>query len=186
MATPVSATVTQSALDFQGLGQLRGQAAQDGNKAIRETAQQFETMFIEMMMKSMRESVEKSDLNESSAEDTFQGMFDKEVAHQMAKRGTVGIADMLVRDHEQRNALRSTAEALQQMNSTPQAPGIQLNKPDKSWPLPQNSAPAGLPLPAAPSIKPLQSFMPLSAPAQPVERPARKALDTYGQTGGDS
>jgi len=59
MATPVSSTVTQSALDFQGLGQLRGQAAQDGNKAIRETAQQFESMFIEMMMKSMRESVEK-------------------------------------------------------------------------------------------------------------------------------
>lgn len=185
MATPVSHTVTQSALDFQGLGQLRGQAAQDGNKAIRETAQQFESMFIEMMMKSMRESVEKSELNESSAEDTFQGMFDKEVAHQMAKRGTVGIADMLVRDHEQRNALRSTAEALQQMSSTGKTQGIPLNKPDKSWPL-NTTSPAGLPLPAAPAIKPLQGFIPLSAPAQPAERPARKALDAYGQTGGDS
>ena len=185
MANPVSNTVTQSALDFQGLAQLRGQAAQDGNKAIRETAQQFESMFIEMMMKSMRESVEKSDLNGSSAEDTFQGMFDKEVAHQMAKRGTVGIADMLVRDHEQRNAMRSTAEALQQMNSSAKTPGILLNKPDKSWPL-NPSSPAALPLPPAPAIKPLQNFMPLSAPAQPVERPARKALNTYGQTGGDA
>ena len=185
MATPVSHTVTQSALDFQGLGQLRGQAAQDGNKAIRETAQQFESMFIEMMMKSMRESVEKSDLNESSAEDTFQGMFDKEVAHQMAKRGTVGIADMLVRDHEQRNAMRSTAEALQQMSSSAKTQGIPLNKPDKSWPLNPASA-TGLPLPAAPAIKPLQGFIPLSAPAAPAERPARKALDAYGQTGGDS
>jgi flagellar protein FlgJ len=185
MATPVSNTVTQSALDFQGLGQLRGQAAQDGNKAIRETAQQFESMFIEMMMKSMRESVEKSDLNESSAEDTFQGMFDKEVAHQMAKRGTVGIADMLVRDHEQRNAMRSTAEALQQMSSSAKTQGIPLNKPDKSWPLNPASA-TGLPLPAAPAIKPLQGFIPLSAPAAPAERPARKALDAYGQTGGDS
>lgn len=184
MATPVSNTVTQSALDFQGLGQLRGQAAQDGNKAIRETAQQFESMFIEMMMKSMRESVEKSDLNESSAEDTFQGMFDKEVAHQMAKRGTVGIADMLVRDHEQRNAMRSTAEALHQMSSA-KTQGIPLNKPDKSWPLNPASA-TGLPLPAAPAIKPLQGFIPLSAPAAPAERPARKALDAYGQTGGDS
>lgn len=185
MATPVSQTVTQSALDFQGLGQLRGQAAQDGNKAIRETAQQFESMFIDMMMKSMRESVEKSELNASSAEDTFQGMFDKEVAHQMAKRGTVGIADMLVRDHEQRNALRSTAEALQQMSSSVKTQGIPLNKPDKSWPL-NTTSPAGLPLPAAPAIKPLQGFIPLSAPAQPAERPARKALDAYGQTGGDS
>ena len=113
-------------------------------------------------------------------------MFDKEVAHQMAKRGTVGIADMLVRDHEQRNALRSTAEALQQMSNTGKTQGIPLNKPDKSWPLPQNSAPAGLPLPAAPAIKPLQGFIPLTAPAQPAERPARKALDAYGQTGGDS
>jgi Rod binding domain-containing protein len=41
MSSLVKAPTTQSALDFQGLGQLRGQAAQDGNKAIRETAQQF-------------------------------------------------------------------------------------------------------------------------------------------------
>lgn len=184
MSTSVNANVTQSALDFQGLGQLRGQAAQDGNKAIRETAQQFESMFIEMMMKSMRESVEKSDLNESAGEDTFQGMFDKEVAHQMAKRGTVGIADMLVRDHDKRNAMHSTAEALQQLDGG-KAPAMLLNPPAKSWALPQGTS-SGMPLPPAPAMKPLQLYMPLSTPAPTPDRPARKALDAYGQTGADS
>jgi len=185
MSTLVSSPMTQSALDFQGLGQLRGQAAQDSNKAIRETSQQFEAMFIEMMMKSMRESVEKSDLNESSAEDTFQGMFDKEVAHQMAKRGTVGIADMLVRDHDRRNAMQSTADALKTLDGS-QAPGMPLNKPEKSWPLQKDAGSAGLPLPAAPALKPLQGFAPVGAPGEATDRPARKALDAYGQTGGDS
>jgi len=181
MSSLVKAPTTQSALDFQGLGQLRGQAAQDGNKAIRETAQQFESMFIEMMMKSMRESVEKSDLNESAAEDTFQGMFDKEVAHKMAQRGTVGIADMLVKDHERRSAMQSTAEALQKLDGSP-AQGIPLHQPEKSFPLPKDQAP-GIALPPAPALKPLQGFAPIGAPGEATDRPARKAIDAYSQSG---
>ena len=167
MATPVSSTVTQSALDFQGLGQLRGQAAQDGNKAIRETAQQFESMFIEMMMKSMRESVEKSDLNESSAEDTFQGMFDKEVSVQLAKKNTMGLADMLVKNLEQQQAnVATTADMLKQRQDTaafnaaakgialnPKAAGISLDK--------LNPKAAGIALPQAPKFE-------LNMPAKPL------------------
>jgi flagellar protein FlgJ len=48
-------STTSSYLDFDGLGQLKGQARQDAKSAIRETAQQFEALFLQMMMKSMRE-----------------------------------------------------------------------------------------------------------------------------------
>ena len=98
-ALPAASAVTpRSYLDFDGLGQLKGQARQDAKAATRETAQQFEGLFIQMMMKSMREASVKSELSESSAKDTYEGMFDKEVATQMAKRNTLGIADMLVKN----------------------------------------------------------------------------------------
>jgi flagellar protein FlgJ len=115
-ALPAASAVTpRSYLDFDGLGQLKGQARQDAKAATRETAQQFEGMFIQLMMKSMREASVKSDLSESSAKDTFEGMFDKEVATQMAKRNSLGIADMLVKNMPVANA-PSTAAMLEAHN----------------------------------------------------------------------
>ena len=87
---------TRSYLDFQGLGELRSQAARDGKGALRETAQQFEAMFLQMMLKSMRESIEKSELTASAHADTFESMFDREVSMSLARRNAVGLADMLV------------------------------------------------------------------------------------------
>ena len=89
---------TGSYLDFEGLGALKGKAAKDSKGAMRETAQQFEALFLQMMMKSMRDASFKSDLVESQAKDTFEGMFDKEVSLAMAKRNTLGLADMLVKN----------------------------------------------------------------------------------------
>jgi Rod binding domain-containing protein len=95
---PVNTTdTTRSYLDFEGLGKLRGQARQDGKAALRETAQQFEGMFLQMMLKSMREATAKSDLVESSGAETFEAMFDKEVTLQLSKRNMMGISDMLVK-----------------------------------------------------------------------------------------
>jgi peptidoglycan hydrolase FlgJ len=90
-----STNVTRSYLDFQGLGELRGRAAQDGKGALRETSQQFEALFIQMMMKSMREATFKSDMLQSDALDTYQDMFDREISVAMASRSSMGLADML-------------------------------------------------------------------------------------------
>ncbi len=152
--TPASdLPLTQSALDFGGLGKLRAQARQDEGQAVRETAQQFESMFIQLVMKSMRETIEKSELSESGGQETFEGMFDREVAHQMSKRGAFGLADMLVRDHEQRSQMVSTADALLAREAA--APRIKpLAAPETGLPM-NTTTPAGLPLPAARSLKAL-------------------------------
>jgi Rod binding domain-containing protein len=135
-----SSSSTNSYLDFDGLGQLKGQARKDAKSAMRETAQQFEAMFIQMMMKSMRESIVKSELSESSTVDTFEGMFDKEVSLQLSKRNSMGLADMLVKNLEQQQAsMTSTAELLKQrqdpaalaakpMALNPPQPGMALDK----------------------------------------------------------
>jgi peptidoglycan hydrolase FlgJ len=108
---PVNNASARSYLDFQGLGELKGRAARDEKGALRETAQQFEAMFLQMMMKSMRESIDKSDLMQSSHTDTFEAMFDREVSVALSKRNAMGLADMLVQTQERQMA--TTAQALQ-------------------------------------------------------------------------
>lgn len=162
MSTTNALPVTQSALDFQGLGKLRAQARQDEKRAVQETAQQFEAMFIQQMMKTMRDSIEKSELSDSHAQETFESMFDREVAHQMSKRNSLGIADMLVKDHERRSEMISTAEALQSrgMNAAPQLRPLDAQPGGIALP---SARPSGIPLPPAPAIRALSpAEMPLS------------------------
>jgi Rod binding domain-containing protein len=131
-------STTSSYLDFDGLGQLKGQARQDAKGAIRETAQQFEALFLQMMMKSMRESIVKSELSESNTMETFEGMFDKEVSVQLAKKNSMGLADMLVKNLEQQQAnIATTAEILKQR----QDPAAFAAKP-----MPLNPVQLGMPL----------------------------------------
>ena len=87
----------KSSLDFAGMGALRGKAQRHEEKATRETATQFEAMFIQMMLKSMREAVQKNDPMRSSQQDTFEEMYDRELSMQLAKRNTLGVADMIVK-----------------------------------------------------------------------------------------
>ena len=84
-----------SYLDFSGLSDLRHRAAKDGEGALRETAKQFEALFIQMMMKSMRDATFKSDLLQSDTQDTYQEMFDKELSVKLAARGGFGMTELL-------------------------------------------------------------------------------------------
>jgi len=156
--------VSRSYLDFDGLGQLKAQARTDSKSALRETAQQFEALFLQMTMKSMRESVIKSDLIESNTTDQFESMFDKEVSVQLSKRNSMGLADMLVKSLEARQASTppATADVLKARDTSAQQ-GMALNP-----------AQLGVPLQAA---KKLMSDLPrpngamlLSAPHKPMNR----------------
>ena len=158
-------STTSSYLDFDGLGQLKGQARQDAKGAIRETAQQFEALFLQMMMKSMRESIVKSELSESNTMETFEGMFDKEVSVQLAKKNSMGLADMLVKNLEQQQAnVATTAEILKQR----QDPAAFAAKP-----MPLNPVQLGVPLD---KLLPKQNgfalpkpqVFPLNLPAKPI------------------
>jgi len=87
----------QSAYDFGGLGQLKAQAAKDGTDeaAIQKAAQQFEGMFLQMMLKSMRASVPEGGLLNSQATKTFEQMYDQQIVMAMTERGSTGIAEMV-------------------------------------------------------------------------------------------
>ena len=122
-------------------------------------------MFIQMMLKSMREATVKSDLVDSKTIDTYQSLYDKELSLHMAKRGVMGIADMLTRQLANTGAAPSAADALRlpQNATQPAAPGLPLHPARR--PLSLQQTPAALVLP-----RPRTGDMPLqqAAPGLPV------------------
>ena len=99
-----------------------------------ETAQQFEGMFLQMMLKSMREATVKSDLVESSGAETFEAMFDKEVSVQLSKRNMMGVADMLVQTQSRQMSPPPSTDELLKSRGTA-SKGFPLNQPGKAYPL---------------------------------------------------
>jgi flagellar protein FlgJ len=84
-----------NALDFAGLAQMRAGAVQGEEKVTKEVAQQFESIFINMMLKSMRDATERSGLLDSEATKTYESMFDQQMSTELAGKGTFGIAQAL-------------------------------------------------------------------------------------------
>lgn len=79
-------------LDARALDALRQQAARDPKQASRQAAVQFESLFMQMVMKSMRDATPKAD--GSSGDDNFTGMLDAQFAKQFSGRAG-GLADLL-------------------------------------------------------------------------------------------
>ena len=133
----------QSALDFQGLGNLKAQATRTANAAenpaLRKAAEQFEAHFIHQMIKTMREasaSNEDGDLMGSNVTKTYEAMFDQEIAQEMAKKGGIGLSKMMVESfaRQQQPTNPSTAELLESraaLNNESAKRGIPLVPPTK-------------------------------------------------------
>lgn len=85
------------ALDSQGLDKLRLQAKQSPDKALQGAAQQFEQVFLNMMLKSMREASPQDGMFDNEQTKMFTGMLDQQLAQSMSSGHGVGLADVMVR-----------------------------------------------------------------------------------------
>jgi flagellar protein FlgJ len=83
--------------DFQGLSELRSRARNNSEETLREVAGQFEALFIQMMLKSMRDAGFGEGLLDSEHTKTYQAMFDKQISIDLSKRQGLGLAEMMVR-----------------------------------------------------------------------------------------
>lgn len=108
MIGPTSDMSSKFALDTKGLGDLKQSAKAGSPEALRGAATQFEAMFINMMMKSMRDATPQEGMLDSQQSKMFTGMLDQQMSQNMAKRG-VGLADVLIR---QLSAQAAGAQAL--------------------------------------------------------------------------
>ena len=85
-----------TAFDTQNLDQLKLQAKRDPAKAAGAAAKHFESLFVGMVLKSMREATPQDGVFDSQQSRMFTSMLDQQLAQHVSSRG-VGLAAALTR-----------------------------------------------------------------------------------------
>jgi flagellar protein FlgJ len=102
----------KAAFDSKGLSQLRQGTVAKDPAAIKAAATQFEAMFLNMVMKSMRDATPQDGIMDSEQGKMFTSMLDQQTTQNMAKRGT-GLADALIRQMTGNSAAAAAGGAAQ-------------------------------------------------------------------------
>jgi flagellar protein FlgJ len=84
------------ALDTQGFDALRAQAGANPQQGLKEAAKQFDAVFTQMMLKSMRDATPSDSPFESNDTKSFTSMLDQQLSQQMSSKG-IGVADMMLK-----------------------------------------------------------------------------------------
>lgn len=92
-----SKLLTSAAWDAQSLNELKAKAGQDPAANIRPVARQVEGMFVQMMLKSMREALPKDGIFSSDSTRLYTSMYDQQIAQQMTAGKGLGLAEMMVK-----------------------------------------------------------------------------------------
>src|SRR5688572_29884786 len=117
MTAPINAS-----FDFSALASLRNDAKAQDPAALKEAAKQFESLFTQMLLKSMRDanrSFGEDSLFGSSQGDFYQDMFDDQIALHLSKGKGLGLADMLVQQLTQSGMVKPSEAATDAQSTAP-------------------------------------------------------------------
>ena len=70
----------------------------DAEKDIEKVSRDFESVFLNKLLSSMRKTIPKSGLLDSFASDMFQSMMDEEMSKEMSKNKGMGMGEMIYND----------------------------------------------------------------------------------------
>ncbi len=111
--------------DFQGLATLKQQAREDQQGSLEKVARQFESLFVQMMVKQMRQASLGEGIFDSDKTRFYQDMYDKQLSLHLSETGGIGIGKML---REQlgkgQGSLTSQLSGLENYRSHPVLPAI--------------------------------------------------------------
>jgi len=85
-------------VDFQGLSQIKSAAGKKDPEAMEKVAEQFEALFLQTMLKTMRATSFDNGLMDNDASKMYRDMADQQLALDMAKQRQGGIANMVLRE----------------------------------------------------------------------------------------
>lgn len=159
-----SAVPTPSIFDTQSLSAVKQGLRQDDPQALKAAARQFEAVFLQMVMKSMRASVPQEGMFDSDQTRFYQELLDSQMAQVLAGKGGTGLAAMIERQ-------LSRPQSMEGETMPDRAGGMPLSPPVRALPLPDGRA---IPLPGntAPRFFPLES-----APVRPFAPQPSSAND---------
>ena len=90
-----------SQMSEKNLERLRNESGfgkMDGEKDIEKVSRDFESVFLNKLLSSMRKTIPKSGLLDSFASDMFQSMMDEEISKEMSKNKGMGMGEMIYND----------------------------------------------------------------------------------------
>jgi peptidoglycan hydrolase FlgJ len=94
--TKIQNAPNRAAFDVQASQDLRAQFKKDPQGGLKAAAQQFETLFLQMVLKSMRDTVPTDGLLQSDQTRFYNGLLDQQMAQNMATSGNgVGFAKLI-------------------------------------------------------------------------------------------
>ena len=129
--------------DLTGLAQLKHSSGKnDDDAALKQAAKQFESIFMGMLLSSMRkanEVFEDEGVLNSNATKFYQDMYDKQLSTELSEKGSLGLADLLVQQ------LRPTKGKT--------TPASMLKMPTDAAPVRDLKATAGSEVPAVVPVK---------------------------------
>ena len=105
--------------DFSQFTTLRAEATKNPNAALEDVAAQFESIFLQQMLKSMRDATVKSGLFESSQMETYQSMADQQLAVQLSEQGGIGLARMMVEQMQTRGYVAGEGDSQNKVITAP-------------------------------------------------------------------
>jgi len=96
--------------DFAQMEKLRNTAQRDPQAAVKSAARQFEGLFTQMMLKSMRQASLGEGMGDSEETKFYQDMFDQQLSVQLSSGKGIGLAEKLI-SQLQRSGLAGAAPA---------------------------------------------------------------------------
>ncbi|HEX7909861.1 MAG TPA: flagellar assembly peptidoglycan hydrolase FlgJ [Paraburkholderia sp.] len=96
LASPANDLTQRFALDVQGFAKLSAQAKASPQAGMKMAAQQFDAVFTQMMLKSMRDATPQDSPFDSHDSATFTSMMDQQLSQQLSQKG-IGVADAMLK-----------------------------------------------------------------------------------------
>jgi peptidoglycan hydrolase FlgJ len=127
-------------LDVQGVDALRRTVRSSPQEGMKQASKQFEVMFMQMMLKSMREATPSDGMFSSSQEKTYTAMLDQQLSQNLSGRG-LGLAE----------AMLTQLSRTMGVQAEPQTPGTAL---------PRGASPSSQPGALAPTNAPVSQGTP--------------------------
>lgn len=103
-----AADITPSIFDQSALANIKRQAKSNDPAALKAAAQQFEALFLQMVLKSMRDATPKEGLFDSDQSRLYESLLDQQMSQVMAAKGGTGLAKIIESQLSRNAALPST------------------------------------------------------------------------------
>jgi len=159
-----AAAVNPNVFDVNSLAALKRQVKDGDPKAMKAAAQQFEALFLQMVLKSMRDATPRESLFDSEQTRMYESLLDQQLVQVLgAKSGGTGLAAMIEKQLLRQNPEPQAFDGPLPLH--PAAPSFLLPQQDRSLPMPRETVPGFIPLqnvprassgavPSAPTLAP--------------------------------